>query len=155
MRSFKNRLALLERAHHLERETPLWQRSYYLPHTVYGRVLVGAFRDGDLIVEDGRIVVDTNPARSGAWRCDWIAAARELLELGWIGFGYAYTEVPPRHRPPSWKVMLGHAATYELYSTDKDRYFAVHATGRTFDPAIRVAAWRAGTPITTVEQVAA
>ena len=49
----------------------------------------------------------------------------------------------------------GHAATHELYVSDKARYFAAHATGRTLDAAIRVAAWRAGTPITTIEQVAA
>lgn len=170
--SLKRRLEALERAHHQRHDVPIYKRSYYLPHTVYPRVLVDAFREGDLCVVEGRIV---SPQRHTGWYCghiadvlqasaDWgdvfsddaeITAARELLDLGWIGFGYAYTQVAPHYCPPSWQVMLGHAATHELYVTDQARYFAVHKTGRTFDAAITVAAWRAGTPITTIAQVAA
>jgi hypothetical protein len=174
MLSIRNRLKRLEAAQRPP-EMPLCDRSYYLPHTAYPRVLVEAFRNGDLTIEDGGIVSPEPKRRPDGWHCPRIAyvlnacagwgdvfmddaeidAARELLDLGWIGFGYSYTQLAPHYCPPSWQVMLGHAATHELYVSDKARYFAAHATGRTLDAAIRVAAWRAGTPITTIAQVAA
>src|SRR5437870_4947039 len=128
---FRNRLEALERAWHVEHDVPLWRRSYELPHTVYRNVLVEAFRHGDLVIEDGHIVSPEPKRRPDGWYCPriafvlnacatWgdvfvddaeIAAARDLLDLGWIGFGYTYTQVAPHSCPPSWQVLLSHAET--------------------------------------------
>lgn len=166
-RSFKSRLEALERLEVAAHERPRWLRSYLLPTECYERVLVGAFRSGDLCIEHGRITADTNPNRMG-WRCHWIAdvlnafdgwgdifldqaeiaAARELLSLGWLAYMVLR---PPDARRTGWHTTLSHAASYELYMTDQARYYAAHATGRQVDTAARIAAWRLGSPIETLE----
>jgi hypothetical protein len=171
-RSFERRIEALERMQSTQRDTPLSNRSYYLPYASYPRVLVTAFRNDDLVASAGRIA--TNPKRMG-WQCQWIAdvlqesagwgdvfiddaeiaAARMLLDLGWIGFGYRFDQVAPHHQPPAWQALLSHGASHDLYVTDRARYYAVYATGRTLDAAIRVASWRIGAPMTTLDQVAA
>lgn len=163
---FADRLAELERLEAATRTRKPWQRRYYLPYDAYPQAIIQAFRAGDLCVAGGRIAIDTNPTRYG-WPCDWIAdalnafdgwgdvflnadeiaAARELVDLGWIAY---QIRRPPDPGRTGWDVLLSHAQTHELYMTDRPRYFAIHEMGRHIAAAAPVAAWRLGVPIETV-----
>jgi hypothetical protein len=167
-KNLSSRLSVLEQALHAARTVPLSERSYYLPHALYPRVVVEAFRDGSLCVEGGRITTAAH-----GWPCDWVAdvlnafdgwgdmflddaeigAARELAQLGWLHYGQSTMVVISPAPASAWHCAISHAQAHELYTIDQPRYFAVHATVRHIAAAVQVAAWRLGSPVTTLDQL--